>query len=112
MGILTRVIVKISANIAALWIAASYVEGFILAGGIPSFIIGGTVLAGINLVVRPILKLVSLPFLVVTLGAFFIVIFIIILLIADFLLPQLTINGFAAILWGAMIIGLINTIVR
>ncbi|MDO8560739.1 MAG: phage holin family protein [bacterium] len=112
MGIVAKVIVKIVANIAALWIATAYISGFALIGGLPAFIIGGIVLAGINLIIRPILKLISLPLLVLTLGAFYIIIFIIVLLLADALLPQLSVSGFPALLWGALIIGVINTIVH
>lgn len=109
---LFRVLTKIAANTAALWVAAAYVTGFALTGGISSFIIGGTVLAGINLIIRPILKFITLPFLVLTLGAFYIIIFIVLLLIGDFFLTQLTITGFSALVWGALIIGVVNTIVR
>ncbi len=112
VGMLTKILTKIAANIAALWIATTYIAGFVLTGGPASFVIGGIVLAGINLIVRPILKFVALPFMVITLGAFYIIIFIILLLIADFLLPALTITGFTTLLWGALIIGVINTIVR
>lgn len=112
MGIFTRVIVKIVANIAALWIATAYVTGFALVGGPYSLVVGGAVLAAINLIIRPILKFISLPFLLLTLGAFYIIIFIIVLLIADAILPQLSISGFSALLWGALIIGVINTVVR
>ena len=112
MGILSRVVIKIAANTAALWIATAYITGFILTGGVQSLIIGGAVLAGINLIVRPILKFITLPFLILTLGAFYVVIFVVLLLIADFLLPQLTISGFSALLWGALIIGVVNTIVK
>jgi len=110
--ILYKVVAKIAANIAALWIATAYVVGFALVGGPYSFVIGGAVLAAINLIVRPILKLISLPFLVLTLGAFYIIIFIVVLLIADAILPQLSISGFSALLWGALIIGVINTVVH
>ena len=112
MGILPRVITKIAANIAALWIAATYVVGFVLVGGPLAFVIGGVVLAGVNLILRPILKFVAFPFMILTLGAFYIIIFIVVLLVADYLLPALTVTGFAALLWGALIIGVINTIVR
>lgn len=109
---LTRVLLKIVANIAALWIATTYVAGFTLTGGTEALVIGGIILAAINLLVRPILKLISLPLLVLTLGAFYIIIFIILLMIADALIPQLSISGFPALLWGALIIGVINTIVH
>lgn len=112
MGFLARIIAKIAANIAALWVAATFVAGFSIAGGIPSLIIGGAFLAAINLIVRPILKFLSLPFLVLTLGAFYVIIFIILLLIADFFMPQLEIAGFSALLWASLIIGIVNTIVR
>lgn len=112
VGFLARIIAKVAANMAALWIAATFVAGFSIAGGMPSLVIGGIFLAAINLIVRPILKLLSLPFLVLTLGAFYVIIFIILLLIADFFMPQLEIAGFSALLWASLIIGVVNTVVK
>lgn len=112
MGLFTKVVVKIVANIAALWIATTYVAGFTLIGGLSALVIGGVILAAINLIIRPILKFISLPLLVLTLGTFYIIIFIIVLMIADALIPQLSVSGFPALLWGALIIGVINTIVH
>ncbi len=105
-----RFIWKIATNSLSLFIAAYYLSGFNINGGIISLLIGGVVLALINIVIRPILKLISFPFLILTLGFFNIVINIVLLLIADRLLPQLSITDFWSLFWGSIIISIANII--
>ena len=103
MGFFLRIIAKIAANIGGLWIAATFIAGFTFVGGLQNYLIGGVVLALVNFVLRPILKIISFPFLLITLGLFSIIIYIILLLVADYLLPQLTIAGFLPLLWTALL---------
>lgn len=112
MGFLLRIIAKIAANIAGLWIAATFIAGFAFAGSIQNYLIGGVVLALVHLILRPVLKIISFPFLLITLGAFSIIIYIILLLVADYFLPQLTITGFLPLLWASLLFGVLNAVVR
>lgn len=107
---LFRFIWKIAANTLALFIAAYYLNGFIIGGGIVSILIGGVVLALIHVFIRPILKLISLPFLIITLGFFNIIINIVLLLIADNFLPQLSVTDFRSLFWGSIIISIANIV--
>lgn len=105
-----RFIWKIAANSLALFVAAYYLNGFIVSGGIVSLLIGGVVLALIHIIIRPILKLISFPFILLSLGLFNIVINIVLLLIADKLLPQLAIADLWSLFWGSIIISIANVV--
>ncbi|MBU6415329.1 phage holin family protein [Patescibacteria group bacterium] len=105
-----RFVWKIAANSLALFVAAHYLNGFIIRGGILSLLVGGIVLALIHIIIRPILRLLSFPFLILTLGFFNIVINIALLLIADYLLPQLQITDFWSLFWGSIIVSIANII--
>ncbi|MEI6312028.1 MAG: phage holin family protein [Bacteroidota bacterium] len=65
-------------------------------------------LSVLNVTVKPILKLLSLPFTIVTLGLFLLVINAIVVLIADWFMDSVKIDGF---LW-AMIFSVLITIVN
>lgn len=110
IGMMLRFIWKIAANSLALFVAAYYLNGFIVSGGIVSLLAGGIVLALIHIIIRPILRLLSFPFLILTLGFFNIVINVVLLLIADYFLPQLQIADFGSLFWGSIIVSIANIV--
>ena len=97
-------------NGVALYGLAWFFSGFSVTGGWRSFILGGIVLMLINLTLRPILRIVSFPLILLTFGLFNIVIHVIILIIADYFLTELSITGLSTIFWSALVIGIINSI--
>ena len=125
MRFLFRFLLKVAANALALVAAARFIQGFeilphsfALLGGLAfspltqSFIVGGIVLAVLNMFLRPILNVLSLPFLFITFGLFSVVIHIIILYLADLYLAELVISGFRALFLGSLLIGLINVLIK
>ena len=109
MGFLSKFIARIVLNGAALYVAKLYLSGFIITGGLEALLVGGLVLAFLNAFVRPILRLVSSPLIFLTFGLFNIVIHVIILLVADSVLTQLTITSISSLFFASIIIALANT---
>ena len=110
MGFLTKFIAKIIINAGALYVAKTYLSGFLISGGVEAFLAGGLVLALLNVFVRPLLRLVSAPLVIITFGLFNIVINVLILLVADQMLTQLTIISASSLFFASIIIALANTI--
>jgi len=111
------VIKRILINAAALAGATWLLPGITLGSGdtaqtILTFLAAGAILGILNLLVRPILKLISLPFIVVTLGLFLWVINAGVLLILSSACESLGIGwrvlGWQPALLGAAIVSLIN----
>jgi putative membrane protein len=75
--------------------------------GFGSAIIFAIVLALLNLFVKPILSLFGLPLTIITLGLFALVINAAIILIADYFIDGMVVNGF----WWAFIFSILLTIV-
>jgi len=75
--------------------------------GFGSAIIFAIVLALLNLFVKPILSLFGLPLTIITLGLFALVINAAIVLIADYFIDGMVVNGF----WWAFIFSILLTIV-
>jgi putative membrane protein len=66
-------LVRLLINAAALWVATRVVDGISYTGEWPFLFAVALVFGVLNLIVRPILILLSLPLLIVTLGVFLLV---------------------------------------
>jgi putative membrane protein len=102
------VILGLLANILALYLANLWVAGFGISGGWKGYLIAGLVLGVLNLIVRPILKIISTPLIIVSLGLFLIVINAIILWLAAQLTHYIVIENLIALLWATIIIAVVN----
>lgn len=124
MLFLLRFIAKIAVNAGAVWLAARFIRGFEViphdfswlnflnvSPFVQSLIVAGLILALLNAIIRPILKLLSLPLLIITFGLFHIVINLVILYIADAYFAELAISGFRALFFGSILIGIANAII-
>ena len=67
------------------------------------------VLGILNAVVKPILTLLTLPLTILTLGIFLIVINVLMIFLADWLIPGLQIHGFVNALLFGFLVGITNT---
>lgn len=95
-----------------LWIAASFLGGSIhYDNGVQVIVLAGLVLAIINVVIKPILVIFSLPAIVLSLGLFMIVINGLTVYIASKLYHPLHITNFWAAVFAGMMIGLVNYLV-
>lgn len=103
-----RFLAQILTNALAIFIAAYLIPGFIFTGNILTLLIAGLILGLINLFLKPILKLISTPLIIISLGLFIVVINIFLLWLVEYFIPELVITGFWAYFWGVIIISLVN----
>jgi len=68
------------------------------------FLVIGLILGLLNLLVKPILNLVTLPLKILTLGLFGLIINMAIIWAIDIMFLELTINGLAPLFWTTMIV--------
>jgi len=107
-----RALVQIVLNGIAILLVAKVVPGIHYQGDIWYLLLTGLVVGGINLLVRPLVVLLSLPFIVLTLGLFFMVINGALLYLASFILNGLTIDGCFPALLGGLVMALFNWVIR
>jgi len=120
MGIIRHFILSILANSAAIFgVSYFFTDDFKVTGGFQAFLIIGFLLGFLNTTVKPILKLVSLPFLIITMGIFLIAINMGILWILtwifdnwlDFLNVSLEITGnWTSFFLASLTLGIFNSI--
>lgn len=99
-------------NILALYLAHLWIAGFAVSGGWKGYLIAGIVIGLLNLIVRPILKIVTLPLIWLSLGLFLIVINAAIIWLAAQLTGYITIESYIALLWATVILAAVNFIVH
>ena len=74
-------------------------------------LLGASLLLGvINAFVRPVLLLLSLPFIIVTMGLFIFVVNALLLLLVSWLVPSFVVGGFWSAFFGAIVIGIVSWI--
>lgn len=108
-----RMILHVLINAAALWAAATFVPG-IHAGGIGSVLALALVFGVVNALVRPFLKLVSCPIILLTLGLFTFVVNALMLMFAAWVGRGLGIDfrvdGFVPAFLGALLVSIVSTL--
>jgi len=98
-------LIRLALNVVGLWLATEIVPGFAIAG-LGSFLVAGLVLGIVNAVIRPVLVVLTLPFTVLTLGLFILVINAGMLGLVSWLVKDFQIAGFWAAFFGAIVVGL------
>lgn len=110
MKLIFRFIIRILANSVGVLIATYFVHGFVFEGDLIKLLITGFILALANSIIKPILKFISGPLIVLTMGLFMIIINVLILWLVTLFVPELTIVGLWAYIWGVIIISIVNAI--
>ena len=105
-----RFIVQILTNGLAIFLADYLLPGFVFEGDILTLFIAGLILGLINFFIRPILKLISAPLIILSLGLFILVINMGLLWLLEYFVNELTITGLWTYLWGTLIIGMVNMV--
>ena len=95
-------------NALGIWASARWVAGIHFYGDWKWLILAGAVLGLINFLVRPIVKVISFPLILLTLGLFTIVINVLMLYLAARIVGALVIDTWSAAFWAVIIISVIN----
>ncbi len=108
---LFRFILQILANALGIFIAQYFIKQIIFTGDWVDYLIIGTILAAANLIIKPILKIITAPLIFITLGLFIIVINAAILFGVDWFTEGLQVINLWGYLWGSIVVSVINAII-
>jgi putative membrane protein len=103
-----RLIARFLVIAAAVWVVAAVVPGVVVREGVESYLVIALIFAAVNLLVRPLLKLLSFPLLLLTLGLFLIVINAAMLGLTALLTDRLSIDGFGPAVIASLIISAVT----
>ncbi|PIT92852.1 MAG: hypothetical protein COU08_00175 [Candidatus Harrisonbacteria bacterium CG10_big_fil_rev_8_21_14_0_10_42_17] len=112
MKIISYLLFGILGNILGLLAAGKIINGFMVSKDPREIIIAALILTGIDISIRPLIRVVASILILLTLGIFSIVINSVILYGLDLYLESITINTTFALALGAILISTINAIVQ
>ncbi|MEZ5332863.1 MAG: phage holin family protein [Thermoanaerobaculia bacterium] len=107
-----RILAQVLLNGLGVVLAAKLIPGVSYSGGLVYLLIVGLVIGLINLLVKPLATLLSLPFIVLTLGLFYLVVNGAMFYLAGAVLDGLTIDGCMPAILGGLVLALFNWVVR
>jgi putative membrane protein len=105
-------IIKVLVGAAALWVADRLISGIELTGDIWQILLIALVFGIVNALLKPLVKILSIPFLIITLGLFAIVINMLMLAITAGLMENLTVDGFLAAFLGSLVISIVTAVLN
>lgn len=107
-----NLILRLAINAGAVWLAVALIDGLTFDGTWVALVIIAAVLAVINAIVKPVVKLLSLPFVILTLGLFLLVVnaAMLQLVVAISRATELGLDstGFGATFLGAIVVSLVT----
>ncbi len=105
MGFLVRLLLT-----AVAVVIGAYILPGVRVDGFTTALIVALVLGLLNLIVKPILVVLTLPITILTLGLFYLVINVIIIYIADYFVSGFAVSGFLNALIFSFLISIINAV--
>lgn len=103
-----RFIVRALIAALGLWLACRIVPGIRAPGGWTSLLIAAVLLGVVNAIVRPVVVVLTLPFTVVTLGLFLLVVNAAMLGLVGWLLRGFVVDGLWAGIFGSVVVGVVS----
>ncbi len=95
----------------AVWVVSEIVPGFIV-DSLGAALIAAAVIGLVNATLGLVLKVLTFPFTILTLGLIWLIINGLMLLVAAQLVPGFAISGFLAAFFGAILLSIVNMILR
>ena len=105
---LVRLLIRFVLLAVIIGIVAKIVPGFHVHGGFGALLWIAVILSLVNLIVGPLLRLISAPLILLTLGLFLLVVNTALLAITAGLTSHLDIDGFWDAFWGALLISIFS----
>ena len=105
--LLARLVLALAINALALWVANVLWDSVDIHGWW-AYIIGAAVLGIANAEIKPILAILTFPLIIITLGIFYLFINILMVLLAEWIAPNFSIDGFWTYVGVVFIVWLVN----
>jgi putative membrane protein len=107
-----RLLIRWAFNTVALFVATWLLSGLSYGSDWWALLAAGLVFTLVSLFVKPVLAFLSIPFIVVTLGIFYLLINVFMLYLTHWIVPQFTIASFWWALLAAIIVSSVNGVLN
>jgi putative membrane protein len=94
----------------AIWVTTAIISGVDVNGGVGTYLLVAAIFATVNTLLGSILRLLSFPIVVLTLGVFSLVITAFMLLVTDWLMDTFDVDGFGSAFAAAIVIAVVTMV--
>ena len=112
MVFLRRLVIMWLFNVVALYAAEKLVDGISFSGDFAVLVIAGLVFALVNLILKPVVKLLAIPLILITLGIALFFVNILMLYVTSWIVSGFDITHFGAAVWATIVIWGVNWILQ
>ena len=109
---LRRFIVTWFFNIVALWVAAELIDGIGYSGNEWAILIAALVFSLVNIFVKPVVILFTLPLVILTLGLALFFINLLMLYVTSWIVDDFKVESFGAAILATIIVWVVNTVLE
>lgn len=99
-------------NVAAIWIASIFIDGIDYADDYWILILAGLVFGLVNFLLKPIVKLLALPLIVLTLGAALFFVNLLMLYITSWIVTGFDIDSLRSGVWATVVVSAVNWVMH
>lgn len=107
MGLIIRILI----SAVAVYVASQFIPGIQVSGGVVTYLIVAVVLGFLNAFIKPILTILTIPITVITLGLFLLVLNVLMVYLADYLIPNFHVTGFIAALLFSLVVSIVTSLI-
>lgn len=104
-------VLRAAANLAALWVASEVLDGMTYGDSFWTLVLAALVFTIVNSFVKPVLAILSIPFIIVTFGIAYFLVNCLMLVLTDAVVKDFEAGSFWTVVAATIIIWLVNVII-
>ena len=109
---LVRFAIRWAANAVAIYVAAWLLTGISYGDSWWTIVVAAAVFTLVNMWLRPVVRLLSLPFIILTLGLLLFVVNVLMLYVTDWIVPDFEIHTLGAGILGSIVVSVVNWVLH
>ena len=106
-----ELLARLVGNLAALWVASEIFDEMTYGDSFWVLLLAALVFTLVNWVVKPIVAILSIPFIIVTLGVAYFFVNVLMLLLTSVIVPDFAVGGFWTYVGATIIVWLVNLVI-
>jgi putative membrane protein len=106
-----ELLARFAGNLAALWVASELLDDMTYGDSFWVLVLAALVFTIVNRFVKPVIAILSIPFIIVTLGIAYFFVNVLMLLITDWVVADFEIEGFWTFVGATIIVWLVNLVI-
>ena len=108
---MAELLARLVGNLAALWVASEIFDEMTYGDSFWVLLAAAAVFTIVNWIVKPIVAILSIPFIIVTLGIAYFFVNVLMLLLTSVVVPDFAVGGFWTYVGATIVIWLVNLVI-